>query len=84
MPEDTVNMCNSIELKKHSEWRCYLFGCRDYNYGMVYTPVEDAVPNWFVRFMMRICLGCVWVKERPSDGETFDVTVQGGQHGTSV
>tara|TARA_R110000772_G_scaffold11545_3_gene36033 strand:+ start:2000 stop:2290 length:291 start_codon:yes stop_codon:yes gene_type:complete len=54
-----------------SEWKCYLFGSykkrnpvvtERYTGGMVYTPCVGFVPNWFVRYMMKICLGCTWVK----------------------
>ena len=53
----------SIKQPKLSNWTCYLFGNRPGGMGMVYTPVEGQVPNRFVRFMMRICLGCTWVKK---------------------
>jgi hypothetical protein len=53
----------SINLPKQSNWTCYLFGNHPGGMGMVYTPVEGQVPNRFVRFMMRICLGCTWVKK---------------------
>jgi hypothetical protein len=53
----------SIKQPKQSNWTCYLFGNRPGGMGMCYTPVEGQVPNRFVRFMMRICLGCTWVKK---------------------
>jgi hypothetical protein len=53
-----------IKQPKQSNWTCYLFGNRPGGMGMVYTPVEGQVPNRFVRFMMRICLGCTWVKNK--------------------
>ena len=53
-----------ITQPKNSNWSCYLFGNRPGGMGMVYTPVEGEVPNRFVRFMMRICLGCTWVKKK--------------------
>ena len=31
--------------------------------GISYTPEKGQVPNRFVRFMMRICFDCYWVKE---------------------
>jgi len=52
-----------IKQPKQSNWTCYLFGNRPGGMGMCYTPVEGQVPNRFVRFMMRICLGCTWVKK---------------------
>ena len=51
-----------IHIPKKSNYICYMFGARPGGMGMVYTPVEGQVPNRFVRFMMRICLGCTWVK----------------------
>jgi hypothetical protein len=54
----------SINLPKLSNWTCYLFGNHPGGMGMCYTPVEGQVPNRFVRFMMRICLGCTWVKNK--------------------
>ena len=52
----------TFNLPKISNYTCYMFGNRPGGMGMVYTPVEGKVPNRFVRFMMRICLGCTWVK----------------------
>jgi len=54
----------SIKQPKQSNYTCYMFGNRPGGMGMVYTPVEGQVPNRFVRFMMRICLGCTWVKNK--------------------
>ena len=46
----------------NSGWVCYLFGSdKDWD-GIIYKPKEDKVPNFFVRFMMRVCLGCRWEK----------------------
>ena len=53
----------SIKQPKQSNYTCYMFGNRPGGMGMVYTPQEGQVPNRFVRFMMRICLGCTWVKK---------------------
>jgi hypothetical protein len=56
---------NATMEAKYSNWKCYLFGNRpDVNTGIVYTPQEGQVPNRFVRFMMRICFDCMWVKEK--------------------
>jgi hypothetical protein len=52
----------SINLPKYSNWTCYLFGSTS-GYGLTYTPQEGRVPNRFVRFMMRICFDCKWVKK---------------------
>ena len=46
---------------KLSNWTCYLFGGSP-GCGIQYTPQEGRVPNRFVRFMMRICFDCTWVK----------------------
>ena len=45
-----------------SEWRCYLFGAT-YNNGIHYRPVKGNVPNRFVRWMMKVCFACTWIKE---------------------
>ena len=54
-----------LELPKLSNWKCYLFGSLPANPALVYTPSEGNVPNWFIRWMMRICLGCTWVETSP-------------------
>jgi hypothetical protein len=48
---------------EHSDWQCYMFGNRPDGIGMVYRPVKGKEPNWFVRWMMRICFDCLWVKD---------------------
>jgi hypothetical protein len=49
--------------KMDTEWQCYMYGSSKDKYGgMVYTPPEGQIPNWFVRWCMRVCLGCTWVK----------------------
>ena len=48
-----------------SEWQCYLFGNRPGGMGMVYRPNKGKEPNRFVRWMMKICFDCLWIKERP-------------------
>ena len=47
--------------KQDREWKCYLFGSKDGS-GIVYHPAKGNVPNFFIRWMMKICLGCTWVK----------------------
>jgi len=60
-----VEWVYTIETTEYSEWQCYLYGAAPGDYeGMVYRPVKGAVPNWFVRWMMKVCLGCTWVKEK--------------------
>lgn len=43
-----------------TEWKCYLFSGTKF----IYVPLKGAVPNWFVRWMMKICLGCRWERNR--------------------
>ena len=50
-----------IYMPEQSDWKCELFGSKNGN-GMVYIPAKGAEPNWFIRFMMKIMLGCTWVK----------------------
>jgi len=57
----------SIKMPEYSKWKCYLFGCGLDGHGLVYRPVRGKEPNAFVRWMMRICLGCMWVKEKTND-----------------
>jgi hypothetical protein len=45
-----------------SEWACYMFGSTPGSNGLVYYPNKNSVPNWFVRWMMKVCLGCTWMK----------------------
>jgi len=52
-----------LNLPKQSKWTCYMFGNRPGGSGIMYTPEEGRVPNRFVRFMMRICFDCLWVKK---------------------
>ena len=49
---------------EQSEWQCYLFGNRPGGVGMVYRPSKGMEPSWFVRWMMKICFDCLWVKEK--------------------
>jgi hypothetical protein len=53
-----------IQNPEFSDWNCYLFGSSKSNPAFTYRPVKGAVPNWFIRQMMRICLGCTWIKEQ--------------------
>jgi len=48
---------------ERSEWICYLFGGRK-GEGISYRPVKGYEPNWFVRWMMKVCFDCIWVKEK--------------------
>lgn len=47
-----------------SEWKCYLFGNTPNGNGLIYVPNKQNVPNAFVRWMMKICFNCTWVKTR--------------------
>ena len=60
-PKDKIQISSTIISPKYDGWQCYLYGSSLEN-GMVYQPIEGCVPNWFVRWMMNICLGCRWVK----------------------
>ena len=62
---DDKSYTYSIKQPKKSNWKCYMFGNRpDANFGIVYIPQEGRVPNRFVRWMMRICFDCMWVKNK--------------------
>ena len=52
-----------LQIPEQSKWTCYLFGNRPGGTGLSYIPNKGQVPNRFVRFMMRICFDCYWVKE---------------------
>jgi hypothetical protein len=49
---------------EQSEWQCYLFGNTPGGRGMVYRPNKGKEPNWFVRWMMKVCFACTWVKDK--------------------
>lgn len=50
-------------LQEQSEWVCYLWGNRPGLSGIIYRPNKGKEPNWFVRWMMKICFDCLWIKE---------------------
>lgn len=50
------------EVPEMSDWVCYLFGGTKGN-GIRWNPVKGTEPNWFIRWMMKICFGCTWVRE---------------------
>tara|TARA_B100001939_G_C16918585_1_gene608156 strand:- start:1531 stop:1749 length:219 start_codon:yes stop_codon:yes gene_type:complete len=52
-----------LDVPEQSKWTCYMFGNRPGGMGLSYIPNKGEVPNRFVRFMMRICFDCYWVKE---------------------
>jgi hypothetical protein len=45
-----------------SGWTCYLFGGDQIN-GLTWKPAKGKVPNVFVRWMMKLCFACTWVKK---------------------
>jgi hypothetical protein len=48
---------------EQSEWKCYLFGNTPQdNQGIVWIPIKGQEPNWFVRWMMKVCFACTWEK----------------------
>lgn len=51
-----------LVIPEQSEWQCYMFGNSPDGTGLVYTPMKGCEPNFFVRWMMKICFGCTWVK----------------------
>ena len=56
---------HTLKLPDRSEWKCYLFGNTPQdNQGIVWVPIKGQEPNWFVRWMMRVCFACTWVKEK--------------------
>jgi hypothetical protein len=55
----------TIKLPEQSEWRCYLFGnTPQHDQGIVYIPRKGQEPNRFVRWMMKVCFACTWIKEK--------------------
>lgn len=58
------HMSYKIKSSLTSEWRCYLFGNKpEIGGGLSYRPRKGQEPNRFVRWMMKICFDCTWVKE---------------------
>jgi len=55
----------SFYVPERSDWKCYMFGNKpELNDGIVYHPRKDCEPNWFVRWMMKVCFDCIWIKEK--------------------
>ncbi len=52
----------SPEQRDPSVWVCYMFGNKPNGDGMTYIPQRGSVPNFFVRWMMKICFACTWIK----------------------
>ena len=60
----TTEKTYSFHVEERSEWECYMFGnTPEINTGMVYIPSKGKEPNWFVRWMMKICFACTWIKK---------------------
>jgi hypothetical protein len=55
----------TIKLPELSEWKCYMFGNTPQDsQGFVYIPRKGKEPSWFVRWMMKVCFACTWIKEK--------------------
>jgi len=52
----------SIKQPGESKW-VVRFGPDDGTACVYYYPTKQMVPNWFVRWCMRVCLGFTWVKK---------------------
>lgn len=54
----------TLHIPERSEWVCYMFGNTPRtNDGFKWNPIKGKEPNCFVRWMMKICFACTWVKE---------------------
>jgi len=57
------NVMTGIKIPEPSDWTCYMFGNKPLgNQGICYIPIKGQVPNFFVRWMMKICFACTWVR----------------------
>lgn len=61
MKKDDLSACK-LNIPEQSGWKCYMFGNPVGGVGMVYCPSKGDVPNRFVRWMMKVCFACIWVK----------------------
>jgi hypothetical protein len=50
-----------------SDWTCHLFGGTSTFATITWRPAKGQVPNRFVRWMMRICFACTWIKDQPKE-----------------
>jgi len=55
----------SLNLPEPSGWVCYLWGTHEKHPHTCWYPPKGQVPNAFVRWMMKVCFACTWVKEKP-------------------
>ena len=54
----------TINTPEYSNWACYMYGSKKSDsYKTIYHPKKGQEPNRFVRYMMKICLGCTWIKD---------------------
>jgi len=60
MEEQEINYDLNIP-KQSKTWECWLFGSKS-SMGFVYHPSEGDIPNPFIRWMMKVFLGCRWVR----------------------
>lgn len=58
VPENTVSFVHDAQ----RTWACYLFGSKPGEGGIIWYPPSGCVPNFVVRFFMRVLLGCTWIK----------------------
>jgi len=68
--KDAITLSEGIENPQIilGEWQCFLFGnTPESNMGIVYRPKKWQVPNFFVRWMMKICFASTWVKDSQKD-----------------
>lgn len=49
---------------ERSSWKCYMFGNRPGDVGIIYVPLKGKEPNIFVRWMMLICFDSLWINEK--------------------
>ena len=57
------NLPNALKQPEQSEWKCYMFGHTPKSgQGIVWTVPVGKEPNWFVRWMMKVCFACTWEK----------------------
>ena len=52
----------SLHSYEASGWVCHLFG-GDGMTGIAYRPAKGQVPNLFVRWLMKVCFACTWIKD---------------------
>jgi|694.fasta_scaffold00051_40 hypothetical protein len=50
-----------IKSPPSSGWICHLFG--EHSPFLTWEPAEGRVPNWWVRFWMRVFFGSVWKRK---------------------